>query len=396
MRKDLPMLRFLTAGESHGQALTGVLEGLPHGLAIDVDFINQELHRRQLGYGRGGRMKIESDVIEITSGVRHGLALGSPIAFSIRNKDWESWQEAMAVDALPGGVDFRRVTRPRPGHADLPGGLKFQTHDVRDILERASARETTTRVAVGALCRLLLARFGIRIGSHVIAIGKEPIGSEFENPVRDAVFDMDLQSPVRCLDAEAGKRMMAAIDAAKQAGDTLGGCVEVIAGPMPTGLGSHIQWDRRLDGQIAQAIMSIPSVKAVEIGCGIEGSGNAGSAVHDEIFYNAPEKRFIRKTNRAGGLEGGITNGEDLRVRAYVKPIPTLGKPLSSIDVVTKEAFEAVVERSDVCVVPAAGVVAEAMLSIVLAGAFVEKFGGDSISEMESRYANYLSCLDKY
>lgn len=390
------MLRFATAGESHGKSLTGLLEGLPRGLAIDIGFINLQLHRRQLGYGRGGRMKIESDQIEITAGVRHGTTLGSPIAFAIHNKDWDNWQEAMGVEAPPEGAELRAVARPRPGHADLPGALKYQTHDVRDILERASARETTTRVAVGAFCRLLLAHFGIRIGSHVIAVGSEHIAKEFGNPTREMIFSLDQESPMRCLDEEAGKRMMRLIDASKKAGDTLGGCAEIIAGPIPPGLGTHIQWDRRLDGLLAQAMMSIPSVKAIEIGQGIESSRNPGSLVHDEILYNEQEKRFVRKTNRAGGVEGGISNGEDILVRVYPKPIPTLGKPLASVDIVTKEPFEAVVERSDVCVVPAAGVVAEAMLGIVLAGVFLEKFGGDSMGETEGNFDGYVRLLERY
>jgi chorismate synthase len=324
------------------------------------------------------------------------VTLGSPIAFSVRNKDWENWQEAMAVETAAEGADLRTVTRPRPGHADLPGGLKYQTHDVRNILERASARETTTRVAVGSFCRLLLARFGIRIGSHVVAVGSEHIAKEFRNPAREQILNLDQEDPIRCLDAGAGQRMMQLIDATKKAGDTLGGCAEIIAGPIPPGLGSHIQWDRRLDGLIAQAMMSIPSVKAVEIGQGLESAANPGSAVHDEIFYNARNKCFSRKTNRAGGVEGGISNGEDIRVQIYPKPIPTLGKPLASVDITTKEPFEAVVERSDVCVVPAAGVVAEAMLAIVLAGAFLEKFGGDSIPETEANLTSYLGMVESY
>jgi chorismate synthase len=390
------MLRFLTAGESHGKCLTGILEGLPQGLAVDVDFINLQLHRRQLGYGRGGRMKIEQDEIEITAGVRHGRTLGSPVAFAIPNKDWEQWREAMAIEPPRSDADLRTITRPRPGHADLAGALKFQTRDIRDILERASARETAARVAVGAFCRLLLSHFGVRIGSHVIAVGKERVAPEFENLPSRAVFDLDPESPIRCADSRAAKRMIALIDAAAIAGDTLGGCIEAVAGSVPAGLGSHTQWDRKIDGQIAQAMMSIPSAKSVEIGCGIEGALHHGSAVHDEIFYDPPAKRFFRKTNRAGGVEGGISNGEDIRVRVHLKPIPTLRKPLASVDIESKQPFDAVVERSDVCVVPAAGVIAEAMLGIVLADAFCEKIGGDSIEEMQDNYSNYAGLVKKY
>lgn len=390
------MLRFVTAGESHGKCLIGILEGLPRGLAVDQEFINRELHRRQLGHGRGGRMKIEQDQIEITGGVRHGLTLGSPVSFVIRNKDWDHWQEAMSAEPVGEGIGIRSVTRPRPGHADLAGALKFQTHDVRDILERASARETAARVATGAFCRLFLARFGVRIGSHVLAVGRERVAEAYEDAECGKILELDPESPIRCLDPEAGDRMMAAIDAAKKAGDTLGGLAEAIAAPVPPGLGSHTQWDRRLDGLLAQAMMSIPSVKAVEVGNGVEGARNPGSLVHDQIYYDAAKKSFFRKTNRAGGVEGGISNGSDIRVRVHFKPIPTLRKPLASVDILTKEPFEAVVERSDTCVVPAGGVVAEAMLAIVLARAFLEKFGGDSMAEVEANYAGYLGLLDRY
>jgi len=390
------MLRYLTAGESHGKCLNGILEGLPRGINVDLDFINLQLHRRQLGYGRGGRMKIERDEIEITSGVRHGFSLGSPIAFTIRNKDWDHWQVALSVEPAPGGADLNAVTRPRPGHVDLAGALKYQTYDVRDVLERASARETAARVAIGAFCRLFLAHFGMQIGSHVIAIGRERIAQEFELPTILQVLDLNPESALHCTDLEAEKRMMALIDEMEKTGDTLGGSAEVLASPVPPGLGSHVQWDRRLDGQVAQAMMSIPSVKAVEIGTGIAGAAKPGSAVHDEIFYDSGAKRFFRKSNRAGGIEGGISNGSDVRVRIHLKPIPTLRKPLSSVDVRSKQAFEAVVERSDTCVVPAAGVIGEAMLGTVLANSFLEKFGGDSINEIEKNYANVMHLLDEY
>ncbi len=390
------MLRLLTAGESHGKCLIGILEGLPGSLAIDIGFINLQLHRRQLGYGRGGRMQIEQDQIEILSGVRQGLSLGSPISFAIQNKDWDHWQIPMAVAPAPEGSNMRSVSRPRPGHADLAGALKFQTHDVRNVLERASARETAVRVAAGAFCRILLSHFGVRIGSHVVAIGKENIAREFESLSFERILALDPDSPVRCIDPNAEKRMIALIDEAHDAGDTVGGVVEAVASPVLPGLGSHIQWDRRLDGQIAQAMISIPSAKAVEIGYGAEGAKSLGSAVHDQIFYDSLTKRFYRKTNRAGGVEGGISNGSDIRVRIHFKPIPTLRKPLNSVNVHSKEAFEAIVERGDTCAVPAGGVIAEAMLGFVLANAFLEKFGGDSIKEVEGNYQNYIRLLDEY
>jgi chorismate synthase len=390
------MLRFLTAGESHGKCLTGVIEGLPRGIVIDLDFINAQLHRRQLGYGRGGRMKIEQDQVEISSGVRHGRSLGSPIAFTVRNKDWEHWQIPMSVDQVPEGSNLRTVTRPRPGHADLAGSLKYQTYDARDILERASARETAARVAVGAFCRLFLAHFGMNIASHVIAIGRESIEEQFEELTVERIFALDPESPLRCADSEAAKRMMALIDETKKNGDTLGGVVEIVSTEVPPGLGSHIQWNRKLDGRISQAMMSIPAVKAVEIGRGVSCARIPGSAVHDEIFYNSETKRFYRDTNRAGGVEGGISNGSDIRTRIYIKPIPTLRKALQSVDLESKEVFSAAFERSDTCVVPAAGVVGEAMLAIVLANSFLEKFGGDSIKEIEGTFQNYSRLLDEY
>ncbi len=390
------MLRYVTAGESHGKCLTGVLEGLPSGLPIDVDFINLQLHRRQLGYGRGGRMQIEKDRIDITGGVRHGRTLGSPVSFLIWNKDWEHWQVPMSPEAVPEGTNIRSVTRPRPGHVDLAGGLKHLTHDVRDVLERASARETAARVAVGAFCKLLLQQFEISLGSHVLAIGGEHVSPERERLSSAEILAIDPESPLRCADPEAASRMAVHIDAAKKAGDTLGGVVEVIAISVPPGLGSHTQWDLKLDGQIAQALMSIPAVKGIEVGEGIAGAGRFGSAVHDEIFYSEERHRFYRKTNRAGGLEAGVTNGSEVRARIYLKPIPTLKKPLLSVDVHTKQPLEAAFERSDTCVVPAAAVIAEAMLGFVLTRAFLEKFGGDSLIEVEANYANYKSLLDAY
>lgn len=390
------MLRFLTAGESHGKSLAGILEGLPGGLAVDKDFINLQLYRRQLGYGRGERMQIEKDRIDILSGVRHGKTIGSPVHFLIENKDWVKWQLPMSDEAVPEGTDTRPVRRPRPGHADLAGVLKYQTHDVRNILERASARETAARVAVGSFCLLLLGHFGIRIGSHCLAVGSEQVAENFKCVPGPDILELDPESPLRCADPGATGRMMEAIDKARESGDTLGGVFEVVAVRVPPGLGSHIQWDRRLDGRIAQAMMSIPAAKGVEIGTAYEGARKPGSCVHDEIFYDSGQRRFYHTSNRAGGVEGGISNGEDVRVRVHMKPIPTLRKPLKSIDIHSKEPSEAAFERSDCCVVPAAGVVAEAMLGYVIADAFLEKIGGDSIQEIEGKYSHYMHLLEEF
>jgi len=390
------MLRLVTAGESHGMCLTGILEGLPAGLPIDPVFINNQLRRRQLGYGRGGRMRIEKDKIEITSGVRHGRTTGSPVSFRIENKDWKNWKETMSAEPPDDPAASKAVTRPRPGHADLAGAVKFLTHDSRDVLERASARETAARVAAGAFCSQLLKQFGIHAASHVIAIGSERVAAGYESLTTAAIMQIDPGSPLRCADPEVQIRMQGVIDEARKAGDSLGGVVEVVAASVPMGLGSHSQWDRKLDGLIAQACMSIPSVKAVEIGTGIAAAGQAGSKVHDEIFYDAEKEGFYRETNRAGGLEAGITNGEDLLVRLYFKPIPTLRKPLRSVDLKTKESFAAAYERSDTCVVPAGGVIAEAMLSLVLSRAFLEKFGGDSLDEVKQNYSNYQKMVKDY
>jgi chorismate synthase len=390
------MLRFVSAGESHGKCLAGIIEGLPAGLSIDLGYIDSQLRRRQSGYGRGARMRLEQDRIEFTSGVRHGKTIGSPISFLIANKDWDNWQIAMSPDPVPEGSDVRALTRPRPGHVDLAGALKFQTHDLRDVLERASARETAVRVAAGAICRLLLRHFHIEVGSHVLAIGKEHVAATFLELSSKQILQIDPESAVRCADPEAERRMTAAVDQARKAGDTLGGIVEVAATGVPAGLGSHTQWDRRLDGLLGQALMSIPAAKAVEIGSGVWAAQACGSEVHDAIFYDGSSHRFCRETNRAGGIEAGISNGSDIRVRVYMKPIPTLRKPLKSVDLKTKEAVQASYERSDICVVPAAGVVAEAMLSLVLARAFLEKFGGDSLGEVEANFANYQRLLDQF
>jgi chorismate synthase len=365
-------------------------------MAVDVDFINAQLRRRQLGYGRGRRMQIEKDRIEITAGVRHGKTLGSPISFTIENKDWDAWRIPMSADVVPEDAALRSVTRPRPGHLDLAGALKHQTHDVRDVLERASARETAARVAIGSVCRLFLLNFNIRVASHVLAVGRARAPSALKKMTIDEIFAVNAESPLRCADARIEREMMALIDEAVKDGDTLGGIAEVVAAPVPPGLGSHTQWDRRLDGRLAQALMSIPAVKAVEIGNGIAAARQVGSRVHDEIFYDEERRRFFRKSNNAGGLEGGVTNGADLRVRIFVKPIPTLRKPLMSVDLITKKPSSAAFERSDTCVVPAAGVVAEAMVSIVLAGAFLEKFGGDSLAEVRANFANYERLLTEF
>jgi len=373
------VLRFLTAGESHGPALTVVVEGLPAGVPVVRERIDADLRRRQGGYGRGGRMQIERDSAEIVSGVRHGRSLGSPIALLIRNRDHENWKDVMSPEPQPDSArERRRLRYPRPGHADLAGALKYGTSDLRNVLERASARETTARVAAGALAKALLLEAGAEIRSHVIRIGAAATGA-YSLPW-EALAGVE-ESPVRCADARAAAAMVAEIDRAKQDGDTLGGVVEVVARGVVAGLGAFAHWDRRLDGRIAQALMSIPAVKAVAIGAGFAGAETRGAAFHDEIVWDA-ERGLARPTNRAGGLEGGITNGEEIRACAVVKPIPTLLLPLRSVDLRTKEPQKASVERSDTCVVPAAGVVAEAMLALVLADALLEKTGGDSLEEL--------------
>lgn len=385
--------KFTTAGESHGKALIAIIEGLPAGLEIDVEKINHELWRRQQGYGRGGRMKIETDKIEILSGVRHGKTLGSPIAIMIENRDFVHWTEIMSSEKLETEPKNPRiVTRPRPGHADLAGGQKFQTRDLRDILERASARETAARVACGAFAKQLLEKFEIEVKSHVIKLGKIP-----EKPLAknwDEISSINKDSQLNCADETIEKEMIAHIDEAKANGDTLGGIFEVVAKNVVVGLGSHTSWSEKLDGRIAQAFMSIQAVKAVEIGTGVENAGKFGSEVHDEIFYK--EENFTRPTNRAGGLEGGITNGEELRVRGYLKPIATLRKALHSVDIDTKAEDSAAFERSDVTAVPAAGVIGEAMLAIVLANSMREKFGGDSFDEMKRNFENYKKSLREF
>ncbi len=389
------MFRFTTAGESHGRALVAIVEGMPAGLPVDIALLNRELERRQWGYGRGGRMKIEQDRAEVLSGIRHGLTLGSPIALVIENKDWENWTEVMAAEIPAVAAEkTRELKRPRPGHADLAGGQKFDARDLRNVLERASARETAARVACGALAKQLLASFGIEIRSHVVQLGGIP-----DKPLELTWTDVDAipdDAPLRCADAGAQQKMVALIDAKREAGDTLGGIFEVIGRGVVPGLGSHTAWDLKLDGRLAQAIMSIPAVKAVSIGAGSEASALPGSEVHDEIAYNNETKEFIRETNRAGGLEGGVTNGEELRIRGHLKPLSTLRRPLRSVDIDTKQEQLAAFERSDITAVPAAGVIGEAMMALTLAAAMREKFGGDSLGEMKRNFEGYREQLRGY
>lgn len=387
------MLRFHTAGESHGRCLVAIVEGLPAGMKVDFDFIDRELKRRQLGYGRGGRMKIEDDHAEVLAGVRHGYTIGSPIALLIENKDWANWREAMSVAPVDEAVNKRSLVRPRPGHADLAGALKYNQRDIRNILERASARETAARVAVGALLKLFLKNFGLEVASHVLAIGRVSVSEEYLDLPLSRVLALADSAELRCADPQAELAMKAEIDEAKASGDSVGGVFEVIAGGVPPGLGSHIHWDTKIDGLLAQAIMSIPAVKAVELGCGVRAARQRGSEVHDEIFYDREARRFTRRTNNAGGLEGGITNGMEVRVRGYVKPLSTLRRPLQSVDIESKEPSPAAFERSDVCMVPAAGVVGEAMVAITLGRAFLEKFGGDSMQETARNFENYKAML---
>ena len=384
------MLRFLTAGESHGPTLVVTLDGMPAGLDIDIDALNLQLRRRQGGYGRGRRMQIESDRVEIVAGVRHGRTTGAPIALLVRNRDWVNWQQTMHAEReMPEGATGTRrpeVTRPRPGHADLAGALKYGHTDVRDVLERASARETAARVAAGSVARQLLAHFGVQITSHVSAIGGIALPAS-QQVSFDEAEALPADSPLRCVDSRLQQEMIAAIDAAKEAGDTLGGAFEVIATGLLPGLGSYVQWDRKLDGRLAQALMCIHAIKAVGIGIGPDVAFRPGSRVHDEILPPlADDNALSRPSNNAGGLEGGVTNGEDVRVTGFMKPIATLMKPLRSVDLTTLQDAPAAIERSDVCAVPAAAVVGEAMVAFVLADAFLEKFGGDSIDEIEAHY----------
>lgn len=390
------MLRYETAGESHGECLIATLTGLPAGIPISLDRVNRELWRRQQGFGRGGRMKIETDRAHFVSGIRHGKTIGSPIAAILENKDWKNWTEALPVEDFAGSDEkLKKVTRPRPGHVDLAGAIKYDFHDVRYILERASARETTSRVAVGALCKEFLREFGIEVLSHVTTVGhvhlaRHAAWTELQAlSLRDDVL-------LGCVDAETETRMKAVVDEAYRTGDTVGGVFEVVAHGMPAGVGSHITFDSRLDGKLAQAIVSIQAVKGVEIGYAWEGATSFGSKVQDTIHYNADQQAFYRGANRAGGLEGGITNGQDVIVRGFLKPISTLRRPLESVDLDTREAVAAAYERSDIAVIPAAGVIGEAMVAFVLAQAFLEKFGGDSLRETRRNYDGYLEQVRTY
>ena len=389
------MLKFYTAGESHGQALFAYISGLPAQLPIDLKFVNRELHRRQLGYGRGGRQKIEHDCAEIFAGVRHGKTIGAPIALRIENRDWANWEKVLPVEPIEDDPETKKILAPRPGHADLAGSLKFNYHDARYILERASARETAARVAAGAFAKILLKEFGTEIASHTIQVGQ--IRLEHSVPWKKIrAISSDLDSPLRCADASLQEKMKEEVDAALKANDTVGGIFEIVAHNVPPGLGSHAQWDEKLDGRLAQALMSVQAVKAVEIGEGVSIAGSHGSDVQDEISYDKAARRFRRFTNRAGGLEGGITNGEDIVIRGYLKPISTLRKPLHTANLVTKEPVQAAYERSDWCVVPAGAVAGEAMVALVLADTFLQKFGGDSLPEMRRNFDNYVRQIDEF
>jgi chorismate synthase len=392
------MLRFFTTGESHGEALTAVLSGVPAGLKVDLDLVDRELWRRQQGYGRGGRMKIESDRAHILSGVRQGMTIGSPITVQLENKDWKNWQEALPVGAGD-PAKHKAVKSPRPGHADLAGALKYDFREARFVLERASARESAARVAVGAIAKLLLRELGIEVLSHVIAVGGESLKNA-EVPWKKLVeLSKKKEVLLNCADAGAEDRMKAQVDHALKTGDSVGGVFEVVAHDVPPGLGSYANWDERLDTQLAAAVMSLQAVKAVEIGSAIGNALALGSTVHDEIGYKKGGGNFTgftRKSNHAGGVEGGISNGQDVIVRGYLKPISTLRRPLESVDFATREPVKAAYERSDVCVVPAAGVAGEAMVALTLARCALEKFGGDSIRETHRNFENYLKQIKSY
>jgi chorismate synthase len=390
------MLRFETAGESHGECLVATLVGLPAGVPVSLEAIDRQLWRRQQGYGRGGRMKIETDRARIVSGVRHSKTIGSPIAILLENKDWKNWTETLPVEDIDGAEDKKKpVTRPRPGHADLAGSIKYNFPEARYVLERASARETTARVAIGALAKAFLGEFGIGVLSHVVGVGS----ARLERAASwDELVELSQRDDVllNCVDREAEQRMKAVVDEAYKTGDTVGGVFEVVGHGLPAGLGSHIAWDTRLDGRLAQAIVSIQAVKGVEVGAAAEGAASFGSKVQDSIHYQRDERRFTRGANRAGGLEGGITNGQDIVVRGMLKPISTLRRPLESVDLVTRDPALAAYERSDVSVVPAAGVIGEAMMALVLAAAMLEKFGGDSLTETRRNFEGYLEQVKNY
>jgi chorismate synthase len=390
------MLRYFTAGESHGEALVAFLSGLPAGLEVGLEFVDRELWRRQQGYGRGGRMKIETDKAHILSGVRQGRTIGSPIAIVLENKDWKNWEASLPV-AEGDPAKHKRVASPRPGHADLAGALKYNFPEARYVLERASARESAARVAIGALAKLFLRALGIEVLSHVVAVGAA--GLEREIPWEQILELWGRQEVLlNCADADAEQRMKAEVDRVLKNGDSVGGIFEVVAHGVPPGLGTYAQWDERLDGMLAGAVMSLQAVKAVEIGAGVTAAASPGSAVHDEIGYGAGAgfTEFQRSRNNAGGIEGGISNGEDIRVRGYLKPISTLRRPLQSVDFVSREPVKAAYERSDVCVVPAAGVAAEAMVALTLARCGLEKFGGDSMTETLRNFQGYCQQLRNY
>jgi chorismate synthase len=393
------MLRYFTAGESHGESLVAFLSGVPAGLNIDQAFLDRELWRRQQGFGRGGRMKIETDRAHIVSGVRHGKTIGSPISILLENKDWKNWQESLPVEA--GDPEkHKRVASPRPGHADLAGALKYNFPEARYILERASARESAARVAIGAIAKLFLRELGIEVLSHVIAVGKATLSNAEVPWEKLQQLHAKAEVLLNCADSETEQRMKAEVDQALRTGDSVGGVFEVVAHGVPPGLGTFAQWDERLDGVLAQAVMSLQAVKGVEIGTGVESALSFGSAVHDEIGYQKTAKAqftsFTRASNHAGGIEGGISNGQDILVRGYLKPISTLRRPLGSVDFATREPVKAAYERSDVCVVPAAGVAAEAMVALTLARCALEKFGGDSITETRRNFAGYQQQLREF
>jgi len=390
------MLRYFTSGESHGEALVAFLSGLPAGLAVDQDFLDRDLWRRQQGYGRGGRMKIETDKAHILSGVHHGITIGSPIAVLLENKDWKNWQESLPV-AEGDPTKHKAVKSPRPGHADLAGALKYNFSEARYVLERASARESAARVAVGALAKLLLREFGIEVLSHVISVGSASLENEVSWEQIKAVANQN-EILLSCADPDTEQRMKEEVDKVLRTGDSVGGVFEVVAHNVPPGLGTYAQWDERLDAMLAAAVMSLQAVKAVEIGSGISAAASPGSQVHDEIGYEAKSRytKFSRAHNNAGGIEGGVSNGEEIRVRGYLKPISTLRRPLQSVDFATREPVKAAYERSDVCVVPAAGVAAEAMVALTLARAALEKFGGDSVLETRRNFEGYIEQLKNY
>jgi chorismate synthase len=390
------MLRFETAGESHGECLVATLTGLPAGVPVSLEYLDRQLWRRQQGFGRGGRMKIETDRAHVVSGVRHSATVGSPIAILIENKDWKNWTGILPVEAQNAESGKERpVERPRPGHADLAGAIKYNFEDARHILERASARETAARVAIGALAKTFLKQFGVEVLSHVIQVG--PVRLE-RAAAWDEIVALEQRAEVLlgCVDTETEARMKEAVDHAYRTGDTVGGIFEVVAHGLPIGLGSHIAWDTRLDGRLAQAVVSIQAVKGAEIGFAEDGAAAYGSAVQDTIHYAKPEREFRRGSNRAGGLEGGITNGQDVVVRGFLKPISTLRRPLESVDLVTREPAKAAYERSDVAVIPAAGVIGEAMVAFILAQAFLEKFGGDSLGETRRNFDGYAAQVRSY